>query len=402
VYKSICLLFQVIIRNNFYICLSVPYMTFSFAQIFRFFAGFLGLIIAVVILAMMRGRSTVRFSLASHMGIGALTVILGTFNSSAAAVYFPYLLRIDSPIHYLYGPASLFYVYSSLYPEARFKPIHLLNFIPFLVTLIQFFPFYISPLQVKLAYIHQIQTSGTYVMPLHYFLKTVSMIGYYIVQLVIYYRYRKRNEHSSSDRVLNLWFTLFFSGQFIMFCGMLYNQVPGLISITDPFSFAMTMVTLMMLGISVGLMFFPSLLYGTLPLKADEKSRYVSSKLGDEEKIKILSSVKEYFSSDEKPYLNKELSLSLVATVINIGSHQLSQVINEKAGCNFNDFINAYRIEESKRILESDKSRKLKIDTIALMAGFKSKTPFYRAFKEHTNTTPKQYMDQIRTGTLNV
>lgn len=62
---------------------------------------------------------------------------------------------------------------------------------------------------------------------------------------------------------------------------------------------------------------------------------------------------------------------------------------------NFNDFINAYRIEETISILTSSSLSKLTIEAIALKAGFNSKSTFYSAFKKQTGKTPKEFLASL-------
>ena len=66
----------------------------------------------------------------------------------------------------------------------------------------------------------------------------------------------------------------------------------------------------------------------------------------------------------------------------------LSHVINASFNQNFRDFINSYRIEESKsRLVQDD----MNILNIAYEVGFNSKSAFNTAFKKFTGMTPKEY-----------
>jgi YesN/AraC family two-component response regulator len=100
---------------------------------------------------------------------------------------------------------------------------------------------------------------------------------------------------------------------------------------------------------------------------------------------------------NEKLYRDENISLQTLAERLTIKPHQLSQVINEKLGCKFPDFINSYRIQEAKEIFRSLEGAEKKITAVAHDVGFNSITSFYKAFKKDTRMTPTQYKKGIAT-----
>ncbi len=92
----------------------------------------------------------------------------------------------------------------------------------------------------------------------------------------------------------------------------------------------------------------------------------------------------------EKIYLDPDLNLSNLAIKLSIAQCRLSQIINETFEMNFSDFINKYRILESKFLLKKYNGKKNIID-IAFECGFNSKSVFNNAFKKHTGITPKDF-----------
>ena len=74
-------------------------------------------------------------------------------------------------------------------------------------------------------------------------------------------------------------------------------------------------------------------------------------------------------------------------------------MINAGAGKNFNDFVNAYRVDEFKRQVREPASAHLSFLGLALDCGFNSKATFNRAFKKFTGTSPKEFTEaQERTN----
>ena len=98
-----------------------------------------------------------------------------------------------------------------------------------------------------------------------------------------------------------------------------------------------------------------------------------------------------YLMEQEKPFQKSELTLQQLSDKLSISTHNLSQVINTQLKQNFFDFVNQYRVEEVKRALGSPEKQHLKILSIALDAGFNSKTSFNTIFKKFTDQTPSEY-----------
>lgn len=98
-----------------------------------------------------------------------------------------------------------------------------------------------------------------------------------------------------------------------------------------------------------------------------------------------------YLLETEKIYQNPELSLNSVAERLNISQTYLSQMVNTLTDVNFSEYINTYRVEQSKKFLTHASYSRYPILSIGLEAGFNSKSSFYAAFKKQTGTTPSQY-----------
>lgn len=93
----------------------------------------------------------------------------------------------------------------------------------------------------------------------------------------------------------------------------------------------------------------------------------------------------------EKPYLDPELNLPGLARHLNLSVHETSELVNAGFGENFAQFINRYRVDESKRLLRSEKHAHLNMVGIAFEAGFNSKTAFNTAFKKLAGMSPTEY-----------
>lgn len=97
----------------------------------------------------------------------------------------------------------------------------------------------------------------------------------------------------------------------------------------------------------------------------------------------------------KKPYLDPNLSLRLLAEQIDIHPNELSWLLNESIGKNFNEYVNHYRVEAFKQIARGPKNAHLTLSGLAYESGFNSKTVFNTYFKKETGLTPKQYLKEL-------
>jgi AraC-like DNA-binding protein len=97
------------------------------------------------------------------------------------------------------------------------------------------------------------------------------------------------------------------------------------------------------------------------------------------------------YMTKNKPYLNQLLTLDSLASQTSMPARQLSHVINRHFDKNFFEFINSYRIEESKELLTKMENQKVTMLEIMAQAGFNSKATFNTFFKKAVGMTPTQY-----------
>jgi len=93
----------------------------------------------------------------------------------------------------------------------------------------------------------------------------------------------------------------------------------------------------------------------------------------------------------KKLFLNPELKITDVSRISKLPRRQISQTINEKLGVNFYHYVNRFRIEEAIHLMEKEEFSRYSIAGISELAGFKSRSSFYKAFKEQTGHTPVDY-----------
>lgn len=97
----------------------------------------------------------------------------------------------------------------------------------------------------------------------------------------------------------------------------------------------------------------------------------------------------------ELHYSDPDLSLQLVADKCNTTTSYLSRLFKESFGVNFVEYLNEYRIEKAKELLDHSNTT---VKDIALSTGFNSQQNFIRVFKKHIGLTPGQYKNTAASG----
>jgi AraC-like DNA-binding protein len=92
-----------------------------------------------------------------------------------------------------------------------------------------------------------------------------------------------------------------------------------------------------------------------------------------------------------QPHLDPELSVQALAQQLGWPAKQLSALINQHFGRNFNDYINNARVATACTLMTEPGRRGEKLLAIQLDAGFASKSVFNAAFKRVMAMTPSEY-----------
>ena len=127
-------------------------------------------------------------------------------------------------------------------------------------------------------------------------------------------------------------------------------------------------------------------------LQLEEK--YTSSSLKGANELQLYFRMKKALEEKEL-YLDPNLSLRSVADKLGTNTKYLSQVVNHHANCNFQQFINQYRIAKVKEKIKDRQYDNFTLFGIARQCGFKNKSTFYKVFKAFTGVTPRQYLSTM-------
>jgi len=126
-------------------------------------------------------------------------------------------------------------------------------------------------------------------------------------------------------------------------------------------------------------------------------NKYADKKIDTDRASNLIKNLKAVMN-DEGLYKNSNAKSSLIAKKIGLTTHQFSQLLNDNLGKNFALFINEYRIEAAKKMLQ--KNHNLTLEAIGYECGFNSKSTFFTTFKKLVGTTPAQYKKQAQSSIL--
>lgn len=307
------------------------------------------------------------------------------------------------PMAFLYGPLFYFYLRAFLERSFRFRRVHFWHLSPTLLALLLklsswlFFPeldvnVLGKPAQVGMPFL---------LIRVVYALVFVAYLAWGL-RLIFRFRRRVREEASFSEEVHFRWL-MFLAGVLLLpVASVILTAATIGPPVATPPDFGRLApypaygVSLMIVILSLVTMLKLEVLDGipeSLKVEDEEDlapTRYESSALTEAQKQRYLSQLKSHMD-EQKPFLDQNLTLSVLSSQLGLNNKYLSQVINEKLDQNFLDFINGYRVALAQELLRKTSYQHYTVIAIAQEVGFKSKSAFYTAFKKGTGMTPTEW-----------
>jgi ligand-binding sensor domain-containing protein/AraC-like DNA-binding protein len=168
--------------------------------------------------------------------------------------------------------------------------------------------------------------------------------------------------------------------------------------IETPFLGSLWFYFLVTLALALAALGIPKLLEKRARRQQEEAEKYKSSSLSVKQSDLYLKKLLDLMEV-EKLFMDPNLSLGALAQQVGCTKENLSQVINEQTGLNFNNFLNKYRVAEAGKKLADPKENQFVIMKIAFDVGFNSKSVFNAAFKKFTGLSPSEYREKVQRGT---
>lgn len=120
------------------------------------------------------------------------------------------------------------------------------------------------------------------------------------------------------------------------------------------------------------------------------KQKYQSSTLADDDKTLLQDRILSVFDTDE--IFAEDFNMNKLATLVNSNYKNVSQVVNEMMGKNFNALLNEYRIKEAcRRLSDVVHYGNYTIEAIGTELGYGSRSTFVTQFKASTGLAPSEF-----------
>jgi AraC-like DNA-binding protein len=116
----------------------------------------------------------------------------------------------------------------------------------------------------------------------------------------------------------------------------------------------------------------------------------------NEEKLTHFNSLINQFLIEKKPFLQQKYSLRELANDVHIPVNYLSAFINRYHKMNYSDFINRYRVSQSKEMIVNGEWKHKTLEAIASDAGFNNRNTFTAAFRKETGQSPSEFLKGIK------
>jgi AraC-like DNA-binding protein len=224
----------------------------------------------------------------------------------------------------------------------------------------------------------------------------VSLMSWVVYNIQSFNLVRKhraflRNELSTIERTISLGWIFFVVVYYISFCitavglGIYVVVTHSVTYLLDIYIYSTLLLLVYIFGY-YGLM--QDDIYSRLR-NVETDSRYKKSKLSVKFKKELKEKIIEFFQED-KPYLNSEFNMDMLAKQLGTPKYQITEVLNTEIGKNFFQFVNEYRVEAVKKILSREKLT-YSIEAVGYDCGFNSKSSFFTVFKSLTGKTPWQF-----------
>ncbi|WP_340679019.1 helix-turn-helix domain-containing protein [Paraglaciecola sp.] len=377
------------------------------------YAGALqGIFVAIVLL--FQGQAKFRQSrvpLAALIMLLSYDLLLEALYFSRDILHFPHLAGTDILSSFLYGPLLWWYCFCAMRQQSP-KPIHLIQLLPAIVAIVLAWSFFTSPSSDKINYLQaaidqpDVDVDSLFFWTLH----IVSGVIYSVTcgQMVWRYKRLSPNKISYEETQKLAWlmslttiFAVIWLAAIVQLGLLLLAQQPSETAFMLPnLVYALALYVMGYMAIRN-----PLALFGDVGVTGDGNEVKALAKLAvcdksgfqlSKERVELVTRLINQAMIQQQIFLNPTLKLRDLALNIKTPEHHISLVLNREYAENFFSYVNRFRIQYAKKLLQDESQLHLTMLDVALTAGFNSKSTFYSQFKAHQAMTPLQFREQLK------
>jgi AraC-like DNA-binding protein len=292
---------------------------------------------------------------------------------------------------FLIGPFFFLYFLSQTTPGFQLRRLQYWHFIPFILFFLYHIVIFSLGHDFVILWDQKVQR-GYYIGFVEQILTFASNIAY----LAITYRYYRKfcrwapSAFSDLETVSFSWFRnlilLFLAGIVVSWGMEIFDHFAGMDYAQDWWDKVIVVIIIYFVSISGYHQQQPK-----LTAIANDKMNKAKPGLAPEDVENIRATLTALMERD-KLYLQSDLTLGDMARLVNTNPSRLSFVLNTVFEKSFNDFVNAYRVNEVVDLLEKGRGEQLSLLGVAYECGFSSKSTFNRAFKRQKGVPPKEFL----------
>jgi AraC-like DNA-binding protein len=371
---------------------------------------FIGFFMSLFLMAFVTGKKNK--TLADKILLIMLAVYAITIGGPYIEIYnrnneypYPHVMNNAWLFLLLHGPLLWFYVESLIVKKYKFRFVHSLHFLPFASFLVlHYFNFLSLTADEKILLTQNELFTTTVYFKIRGLSIGLSSIGYNIWALVLLRKHWKNilNQFSFIENIDLTWLRTLSWASLIVFTVnvFLFNinnylhfaSYYGLAQIAYSFS-TMYVLFIGYFGIKQGRIFTDTqVIEEEQPIQNSKKN---NSNVTEKKDYSVIINRLTLLMEQEQPYLDPELNLAKLSSLLKTKPDIISEVLNSSLGQNFFDYINKYRIEEFKIKCLSEENKHLSVIGVAYDCGFNSKAAFYRAFNKFEGMSPTAYISKV-------
>ncbi|MEM9548979.1 MAG: hypothetical protein AAGA77_23535 [Bacteroidota bacterium] len=301
----------------------------------------------------------------------------------------------------LFGPLLYTYVRRLLLDEDKYYNLPALHFLPAIsLALVSAY----SVITYSPHEYYELFTSGY----LNYFFTLIVVVGiisnayylYHSFKLIVEYRKEMKSILSFRQKQIDyLWAFLIAVAIFL---------IAWLVSFINSsvLKYSIWLINYDSVWVSISLFVY---LVGYFSLKQPELFRLTQINENKSQKERLSKSEINSFRSlidklmnEQKLFLDPDLTMKNLADNMQTSTNNVSWLLNSVYNVNFYDFVNGFRVDEFVRRVEQGQHVHRTILGLSKDVGFKSKSTFYKSFKNILHKTPNQFIKSMDENRLTV